>query len=79
MVQLAAETGSKEVKLQDVKRYCPSISIDFWICMNKTLQGKFKQKKNNLINFDYRHDSSIVLFKKKKKLLIKILNDFYHV
>lgn len=75
-MQLAAETGSKEAKLQDVKRFCPSISIDFWICMNKTLQGTIFFF--NLINFGCVHDFSIVSFKKYTKISFnnKIIKQF---
>lgn len=40
LVQLAADADSKDSKLADVRRYCPSIQIDFWDCMNRTLNGK---------------------------------------
>lgn len=40
LVQLSpTDTNGRGMRLE-LKKYCPSMQLEFWSCMNKTLEGK---------------------------------------
>lgn len=42
---LASNFSTKDVKVAELKRNCPSMQTDFWDCMNHTFNGKFRLQK----------------------------------
>lgn len=39
LVQLATSTSIKESRLQNLRKFCPDIQVDFWSCMNRTIES----------------------------------------
>jgi hypothetical protein len=39
LVQLATSTSIKDSRLQNLKKFCPEIQVEFWSCMNRTLES----------------------------------------
>lgn len=39
LVQLAMSSSVKENQLQSLRKFCPDIHVEFWTCMNRTIES----------------------------------------